>query len=613
MIDVETWRMGWRLLSAREKRNAWFVLAIVTAAALSSAAMVGSVVPFLSVLSNPDLIRSVELLSWAYDYGGFTSDYSFLVWLGLGSLAVICLSNLLQVMRTWAVARYAYMRIYSLSHRLLAAYMGRPYEYFLDNNSSDMSSQILQETHEVVYKFFQPAADAIAALLTVIAVVCVLFSVNFTVAIVAFGVLGGIYGGTFLLSRRLIRSAGNIRAKANKDRFRFAGEALAGFKVIKLLGREKAYIDRYSAPTHRMAQAIVLVQIMGLLPQYVMQAVGFGGIIILCLVMIDPDLLASGTALGETLPLLGLFAFAGQRLLPELSRLYQALTSLNASNAAVSAVYRDMFQDMKASEILYQPKSLGLAQELRLEDVCYSYPSATQAGIFNVSLTIKAGERIGIVGTTGSGKTTLADVILGLLKPQAGHLHADGTDISNDNLRHWQRTVGYVPQEIFLTDASIAENIALGYSSEEIDRERLYSVAKMTRLDKLIEEQLANGYETLVGDRGVRLSGGQRQRIGIARALYVDADLIVFDEATSALDNLTEVEVMNAINALPGDKTIMMIAHRLSTVQACDRIIVMANGRVVGFDTWDALMADNPIFQNIAKAAHHSNKEEQLA
>lgn len=604
MIDLGTWKKAWALLDKRERRNAWIVLGIIFLAALSSAAMVGSVMPFLSVLSDPEHIRDVPALAWAYGVGGFTSDFSFLVALGIASLAVILVANILQILRTWAVARFALMRSYTLSHRLLAAYLRQPYEYFLDHHSGEMSTQILSESQEAVNQFFRPAGEVIAATLTVVLIVAVLLWVDPIVAIIAFAVLGGLYGGTFLVSRRLIKRSGEIRAATNRERFRLANEALGGVKDIKLLGREGAYVDRYRAPTQRMARSMVTIRVLGEVPQYVMQAVGFGGVILLCLFLLDPSKLATGQALGGIFPLLGVFAFAGQRLLPELSRLYQGLTLLNAGAAAVDAVHRDLLAK-NDGDLPRQPHApLGLKADFQIKNVSYSYPSADQSGLRDISLSIRAGEKIGLVGSTGAGKTTLADIVLGLLRPQKGCLVVDGVEITTENLRAWQQTVGYVPQDIFLTDASVAENIALGLAPEEIDDDRLKSAASIAQIDAFVMAELPHGYQTHVGERGVRLSGGQRQRIGIARALYHDADLIVFDEATSALDNITEHEVMAAVEALPGDKTILIIAHRLSTVKACDRIIVMEQMRIVGCDKWEVLMSDNPAFQRLAKIAN---------
>lgn len=602
MIDLITWKKAWALLDARERRNAWIVLGIVILGALSSALMVGSVLPFLSVLADPERIERVAALAWAYETFGFTSDYGFLIGLGLASLGVIVLTNLMQIVKTWAVTRFAMMRVHSISHRLMAAYMRQPYEFFLNRHSGEMGTRILAETSQVVNQFFKPAAELVAAVLTTVAIVSLLLWVEPVVAFVAFAVLGGIYGGIYALSRRALNQLGRARVATNSARFRIANEALGGVKDIKLLGREGSYVARYAVPSQRMARTLVAVQVISQVPQFALQAVAFGGIILLCLLLMDADGLASGKALGGILPILGLFAFAGQRLMPELSKLYGSLATLQAGAAAVDAIHEDMIGRAGGGVLPRSiPVGLGLRDRLELEDISYHYPDAAHAGVRDVALEIRAGEKIGIVGGTGAGKTTLADLILGLLVPKQGRLIADGTPVTESNLRAWQQSVGYVPQDIFLTDASVTENIALGVPPDEIDQARVEEAARIARLDQFLRNELPDGYATAIGERGVRLSGGQRQRIGIARALYHDADLIVFDEATSALDNLTEREVMAAVDALPEEKTVVMISHRLSTVQRCDRIVVMEQGCVVGCDTWEALMADNPAFQRIAR------------
>ena len=600
MIDLDIWKKAWAILDARERRNAWVVLCIVTIGALASALMVGSVLPFLSVLAEPGRIETVPALAWAYETFGFTSDYSFLIGLGLASFGVIVLTSLMQIIKTWAVARFALMRMHTISHRLLAAYLRQPYAFFLDRHSGEMGTRILAESGQVVNQFFKPAAELIAALLTVAAIVGLLLLTEPLVALVAFAVLGGLYGAVYALSRRALNRFGHVRVAANSARFRIANEALGGIKDIKLLGREGSYVARYAQPSRRMARAIVAVQVISQVPQFVLQAVAFGGIILLCLVFMDAQGLASGTALGGILPVLGLFAFAGQRLMPELSKLYRSLATLQAGAAAVDTIHDDLVGRAGNGTLPKTiPSGLGLSRQLRLEDVSYSYPDAAHAGVRDITLEICAGERIGVVGGTGAGKTTLADIMLGLLAPTNGQIVADGVPVTDSNLRAWQQSVGYVPQDIFLTDASVSENIALGVPPREIDPARVEEAARIAQLDAFIRAELPQGYDTMIGERGVRLSGGQRQRIGIARAMYHDADFVVFDEATSALDTLTEAEVMAAIEALPGEKTVLMIAHRLSTVQRCDRIVLMDHGRIAGLGRWRELEAESPTFRSM--------------
>jgi len=601
MIDLENWKKVWALLDRRERRKAWITLGVMLVGAFSSAVMVGSVMPFLSVLSDPARIERVSSLAWIYDTFGFTSEYAFVVALGLASIAAILITSGIQIAKSYVVSRFSLMRGHSISHRLMIAYLRQPYAFFLDRHSGEMTTRVLSEAQLVVSQFLRPAAEFIAALCTVAAIVGLLVWVDPLVALIAFGVLGGIYGTIYFFVRHVLKQFGYTRAEANKTRFRVANEALNGIKDIKLLGREGSYATRYSVPSLKMAHTQVLVQLLVGLPQIALRAVALSGVIVLCLVLLDPQGFASGAALGGILPTLGVFAFAGQRMLPELSKLYSTLSQLQAGGAAVEAVYDDLI-DKAGSGTLPRvpPPEMGLGRSLALEAVSYRYPNAEHAGLTDISLEIRAREKVGIVGSTGAGKTTLADLILGLLSPGEGRILVDGAPLTDDNIRAWQQSVGYVPQDIFLTDASISENIALGVPPGQIDADLVRRSAEIARLDGFIRDELPAGYDTTIGERGVRLSGGQRQRVGIARALYHDADLIVFDEATSALDNLTERDVMAAIDALPGDKTVLMIAHRLSTVRRCDRIIVLDKGRLAGIGPWDTLIKENEAFQRIA-------------
>ena len=600
MLDLITLRKAWALLDARERRSALKVLAVAALSAFAAMAMVGSIMPFLSVLSEPARITDTPQLAWAYERFGFASPYGFLIALGLVALMVIILATAILLLKIYVTARFAMMRVHSISHRLLARYLCQPYEYFLDHHSGEMGTNVLAEAQEVVYRFLIPMTELITAMLTVAALVGFLLWVEPFVALATFGVFGGVYVGAYTLSRIKLRRLGKTRVVANAERYRLATEALGGVKAIKLLGREHAYVDRFSGPSHRMADAETRGQVLMQIPKHIIQGGAFGGVIILCLALLEPKAFADGSELGTILPILGVFVFAGQRMMPELGKLYQAAAKIQTGKSALDIVYADLI-DQPTALTSHIPCALGLRESLQLEGVSYRYPKADHAGVTNITLTIQAGETIGVVGGTGAGKTTLADIILGLLRPHAGLLIADGTPISETNLRAWQQSVGYVPQDIFLTDASVSENIALGIAPEEIDLARVTRAARTASIDRFIREELPDSYDTTVGERGVRLSGGQRQRIGIARALYHDADLIVFDEATSALDNLTEQEVIKAIDALPGDKTVVMIAHRLTTVKRCDRIVMMENGRVAGYGSWEALIQDNPSFQRLAK------------
>ena len=602
MIDLSTLKKIWALLDVHERRNAWLVLGVMLLAALSTAAMVGSIMPFLAVLADPSRIETTPALAWAYERFGFTSVYQFLVGLGGAAFTVIILASLFQILKTWAVARYSMMRAHAISYRLMTSYLAQPYPFFLDRHSGEMGPRVLAEAAQIVSRFLRPMAECIASLLTTTALIGLLLWVDPVIAIAALCILGGLYGLIYLSARRKLSALGQRRVAANRERYRIANESFAGIKDIKLVGRERAYLERFEKPSLRMAKTETLINVLSQIPQFALQAIALGGVILLCILLLDPESMTAENGVGNLLPVLGVFAFAGQRMLPELSKLYSSLAQMQAGKASVNAVHEDLsVLGQRISLPRKPPAPLGLTATLALEAVSYTYPSADRAGLHDISLSIHEGEKIGIVGSTGAGKTTLADIILGLLDPAQGQLLVDQTPIGPHNQRAWMQSVGYVPQDIFLTDAPVAENIALGIVPEEIDMDRLHRAARIARIDQFITEELPKGYQTHVGERGVRLSGGQRQRIGIARALYHDADLIVFDEATSALDNLTEQDVMEAIDALSGDKTVVMIAHRLSTVKRCDRIIVLDHGRLVGFDSWDRLMVENAAFQRIAR------------
>lgn len=593
---------AWTLLDRRERLNSIKVLAVMIVGAIASATMIASVFPFLSVLSDPGLIKENGMLSMLYEAGNFKTDYDFLVALGIGSVIIIIISNFVLIIQSWALVKYTQMRIHTVSRRLLGHYLSQPYEYFLGRHSGDMSTNILSEAEQAVEQFLRPLAELISAVLTVVAVVATLIIVEPLIASITMGAFVGVYGCVTIITRRYVARMGVLRAQANERRFRIAGEALAGIKNVKLLGREASYLDRFSEPSAAMAHAQIGIGVLAQAPRFAIQMLAFGGIIVLCLLMLDPVDLRGREALGGILPLLGLLAFAGQRLMPELQKVYQSHTIMTSGAAALNRVCDDLSAGSNALIDRSRSTPLGLQQALTLDAVDYTYPGAKRFGLCQVSVTIQAGERIGVVGASGAGKTTLADVILGLLRPQTGTIQADGKKITQETMRAWQQTVGYVPQDIFLTDASLSENIALGLRIDEIDLAKVERVARIAQLHDFVMAELPNGYESRIGERGVRLSGGQRQRIGIARALYNDANLIVFDEATSALDNLTELEVISAINALPEDKTILMIAHRLTTVKDCDRIVMMENGKIADIGSWEELMANNWSFRTMAGA-----------
>jgi ABC-type multidrug transport system fused ATPase/permease subunit len=600
---IRTAGKAWKLLDAGERRGALVVIALAVLTALFEVVGIASVVPFLRVLADPGIVERTPALAGARDALGVASLDDFLVVLGLGAFAALLLATVVRTVGQYALTRFAQGRRHSLGQRLLSHYLHQPYVFHLGRHSSDLAKTILSEVDQAVANVYQPLAMLIAKGFTLLAVIALLLAVDPWVALAAAAVLGGCYAVIYLVVRGVLGRIGGIRADANRGRFEATGEALAGIKEIKLRGSERLHLERFSAPSRRVAQSLTTGRVLGEVPRFAVEAVAFGGILGLALVLHVRHGGHEGGALGEVIPLLGLYAFAGYRMLPAVQGIYQAVSQIRFGQAAVDALHAELHAAPAPPHLPARaPAPLPLRDRLALEGVSYGYPGGSGAGIRGIDLELPAGGSLGVVGPTGAGKTTLVDVILGLLVPQEGTMRVDGVPVTDANRGAWQANIGYVPQDIFLFDATIAENIAFAVPGERIDMDRVRAVARLARIERFVETELAEGYATRVGERGVRLSGGQRQRVGIARALYHDPEVIVFDEATSALDTLTEREVMAAVGMLSELKTVIMIAHRLSTVQACDRILVLEGGRRAGYGSYDALVRGNDIFRRMAEA-----------
>jgi len=592
--------MAWDLLERAERKQAGVLLLSVLFAALASTGMVASIIPFLTVLSDPGSIQTDPFLAWVYGLFGFESTVSFVLFIGSTSFVIILLASLAQIMRAYAISMFATMRVHSIGSRLLATYLHQPYEFFLNEHSGELGAKILSESQVIVDNFYRPISEIFAASVTTVFILVLVIWNHPSLSLGSVMVLVMIYGAAFIFTRKRLKMLADRRILANKERFKIANESLGGIKAIKVLGKENRYISQFKKPSEQVAHSQAITIIVSEVPNYVLQGLAFGGVIALGLVilLVGGDNIEQATS--QIIPTVGLFAFAGQRMIPEMQRIYANLTLMHMGNLAVSDVHRDLVQT-KTTEFndTDNKRKITLERDLSLSGISYRYPNSETKGLTDISLNIKAGEKIGIVGTTGAGKTTLADLLLGLITAHRGEFVVDGTKISRDNVRDWQRSIGYVPQDIFLSDGSIFENIALGVPRDEIDMDRVKEVCRIASIHDFIQSDLPETYNTHVGEQGVRLSGGQRQRIGIARALYTDPSFVVFDEATSALDNTTESEVMSAIEAISQTSTVILIAHRLTSVKSCDRIVVMNKGEISSVGVWESLKENDPIFQSL--------------
>jgi ATP-binding cassette, subfamily B, bacterial PglK len=417
-------------------------------------------------------------------------------------------------------------------------------------------------------------------------------------------VFGILYGSIYGLLRKRLTRLGSMRNLANSIRFKTLSEVFSGIKDVKLGGYEQVFLKKYDDQAKIFASAQSSAAIAGQLPKYALEAIAFGGVVAVCLF-----LMRSARGLEEALPMLALYALAGYRMMPALQHTYAQLALLRFSDKALDALCEDLSAVEKTRTTASARGELTLRQSIEFDRVCYRYPGSTRKILDEVSLRIPARSTVGLVGSTGSGKTTTVDILLGLLLPATGKLLVDGVALSPLNLRTWQSMIGYVPQHIYLTDDTVAANIAFGVDSPgEIDSDALIQAAKAARIYEFIVNELPEGFDTMIGERGVRLSGGQKQRLGIARALFRKPQVLILDEATSALDTVTERSVMDEIYALSTELTIVLIAHRLSTVKHCDRIFLLNAGQCVAQGSYDELLQTNPDFQLMVNANESETK-----
>ena len=596
-----TFRKLLSLLSLAERRRGYLLLGMIVIMAMLDMIGIASILPFMSALTDPSQITSNRYLALIYRSLNLSSPESFLALLGLVVFLLLLLSTAFKALTTYSLLRFSQMREYSIGRRLVEGYLHQPYEWFLSRHSADLGKTILSEVAQVINGSAVPTMQLIAQGAVSLAIVGLLVSVNPTAALTMIFGFGTIYATIYLSLRRYLMRIGAERIASNQLRYQVIHETFGGIKDIKVAGLERAVLERFDEPAQRFAKHQTASQVAAQIPRYALEVIALGGMLLLAVYTMN-----SPGGLSAALPLIALYGLAGFRLLPALQQIYAHLTRIRFSGPALDRLYADIEALPAASPSICAPRQteppLSLHASLCLDRITYRYPNAQGVTLNELSIQIPAHSIVGLVGTTGSGKTTAMDVMLGLLQPQSGQMLLDGNPITAANLRSWQRAVGYVPQQVFLTDDTVAANIAFGIPANEIDHEAVKRAARIANLHDFVISQLPHGYLTRIGERGVRLSGGQRQRIGIARALYHDPDILFLDEATSALDNLTEQAVMDAVHNLGHKKTIILIAHRLSTVRDCDTIFVLENGRLVDQGTYQKLLQESARFRAMANA-----------
>jgi ATP-binding cassette subfamily C protein len=582
--------------SRRDVRDGIGLVFLMFGAATFEAIGIGIIMPFVALIAHPETVDKYAALSWMKRASGVSTRTGLVSLFGLSLVAVFLLKNLYLVLVQYAQNRYIFGRQVLLENHLMETYLRRPWVFHLQHNSSELihnvSHEVSQVYTHVVVSVFVIAVEALSLLV----LGAVLIAIEpFAVPVVGV-VLVLVSVGFYRLIHKKATAVGEEQRIMQAEMLKWLQQGLGGVKEARIIGVEDFFIRAYSQRSGPFGRTLVVHRMLGVLPRYLLETTGILGLVMMTIIMF-----MRGASEAEVLPVLGALAVAAVRVMPSTAHIIGSVSLIRFVKPSVEALWKALEPwpgDGKHGTRLVDEKPLVLETEIKLDDLVFTYPNATRPSLDGVSLTIRKGESIAFVGGSGAGKTTVVDATIGLLAPDSGTIRVDGQKLEGDLVQRWQRSIGYIPQTVFLSDDSIRRNIAFGVDDAEIDDARVGHALAAARLDDLVA-RLPDGLDTFVGERGVRLSGGQRQRIGIARALYLEPKVLVLDEATSSLDGVTEREIVEAIERLRTDRTMIVIAHRLSTVRSCDRLVFMAEGKIVDVGSWDDLAARNAAFRRL--------------
>jgi ATP-binding cassette subfamily B protein len=586
-------RRLWHHLSRRRQRQFLLVVSLVLFSTFAEVISLGAVLPFLAVLAAPQsAFEQPFVAELARDWGVTTTQQLVLILTIIFAVAAL-FAGAIRMVLLWVSTRVAFASGADLGIEVYRRTLYQPYRVHVARSSSEVISGITKKVDGVVFYVLVPALTLLSSTVQLLAITLVLVAVNPLVALISIVGFGAGYSLVAWVSRRRLRRSSERIAHEQTQVIKALQEGLGGIRDVLLDGTQQTYCDIYRQADRPLRQAQSYIMFNSGSPRFAMEALGM-----VMIAALAYSLSSQPGGLAAALPLLGALALAAQRLLPALQQGYAAWSNMAANHAALVDTLDLLDQPLPAEPAASAP--LQFQHSIQFKNVGFRYANEGPRVLDGLDLRIRKGARVGFVGSTGSGKTTALDVMMGLLLPTEGELLVDDQPLSGARLTAWQRTLAHVPQSVFLADTSIAENIAFGVPREAIDMQRVMQAARQAQIADFIESK-PEGYDAQVGERGVRLSGGQRQRIGIARALYKQASVLVFDEATSALDNATERSVMEAIEGLSRDLTILLIAHRLSTVQRCDTIVELQDGRVAAQGSYEQLLERSASFRQMAQ------------
>lgn len=591
------------LLSPSQRRRFFGLQMLVVLTAFAEVLGVVSMAPFMAIVGDISILNGDGFLADIYTKSGLASPNEFVFWLGVNVLVLLFIAALISMYTTWRLSMFATSIGSEIADTLYQFYINQSWLFHSTTSSAQHTKQVANETTRLTTLVLQPLMQMNARIVLALFMSLGIFIYNPMVAIIGLLIFSIAYTLLYKVVKFQLHNNGEIISNIHEVRFRLMNEGFGGIKDVLLLGRSSDFINRFEESGKKLAYSLGTNNALAHVPRYLMELVAFGAMIGLVLYL----LLTYQGDLGIILPVLSVYALAGFKLLPAFQQIYLSLALIKGNISAFESIKDDLENSKKMNKkgllgSFNLEDKLKLLNSIKMQNISFTYPGKADQALSGLNLSIPANKVVGIVGPSGSGKSTAIDVLLGLIEPQEGQVLIDDVQIQENNKRAWQNTIGFVPQSIFLSEGSIAENVAFGVPRKNINLEQVKVAIQLALLDELVAE-LPEGIDTKVGERGVQLSGGQRQRIGIARALYNEASVLVFDEATSALDGITEKIIMDAIHDFNGQKTIIMIAHRLKTVQKCDIIFFIDKGKVIDQGTYQELIAKNPQFKEMAAHA----------
>ena len=585
------------LLTPSQRKRFYVLQVLIVIMTFIEILSIASIVPFMALVGDPSVLERDNLLATIYLKYNFET-YEFIFYLGVIVLISLTVASIVSIYITWRIAMFPPRIGTEIAHRLFSYYLDQDFLFHTKGSSSKLTKKISNESRRVSDQILTPLIYANARIVLVFFIILIMFLYDPLVLISALTIFISAYFILFKFVRTKLQSYGSNISEMLSKRFRLMSDSFGGIKDILLLGRSSNFKKLFLKTSDELAYSEGNIAVIERTPRYFMELLAFGSMIALVLYLVKN----SQGNLGLLLPILSVYALAGMKLLPSLLLIYSSAATVKGNLAAYEAIREDLKNANKSNLPNHNDHTFSKYNEINLKEVTFTYPDKINPALDQISLTIKANSLVGFVGTSGSGKSTLIDVIIGLIKPQKGEVTINGTSLNKQNLRAWQNKIGFVPQSIFLTEGTIAENVAFGIPYDLINYEQVEKALKIANLKELVSK-LEKGVHSKVGERGVQLSGGQRQRIGIARMLYYEAEVFVFDEATSALDGITEKTIMDAIYNFTGKKTLIIIAHRLKTVQKCDEIFMMENGRIIDSGTYQYLLQNNEKFKKMSDHA----------